>query len=64
MHDLTQAYRYADKVVALKDGRIYAMGRPEEVLTEDNLQKIYGVKVKVFPEYRAVVLDNILWREL
>jgi iron complex transport system ATP-binding protein len=36
------------------------MGRPEEVLTEDNLQKIYGVKVKVFQEYRAVVLDNFL----
>ncbi|AGT35525.1 hypothetical protein N186_05925 [Thermofilum adornatum] len=46
--------------MALKGGRVYAMGRSEEVPTEDNLQKIYGVKVKVFQEYRAVVLDNFL----
>jgi iron complex transport system ATP-binding protein len=59
MHDLTQVYRYADKVLALKDGRVYACGRPEEVLTEDNLRQIYGVKVRVLPEYKAVIPDQL-----
>ena len=58
MHDLTQAYRYADKVVALKQGRVYACGRPEEVITEENIEQIYGVKARVLPEYRAVILDT------
>lgn len=33
LHDTAQAARYADNVVALKDGSMHASGPPEEVIT-------------------------------
>jgi len=55
LHDLTHAYRYADKVVMLKNGAVYAAGRPEEVLTEKNIHEVYGVKAIVYRDIRAVI---------
>jgi len=55
LHDLTHAYRYADKVVMLKNGVVYAAGRPEEVLTEKNIYEVYGVKAIVYRDIRAVI---------
>jgi iron complex transport system ATP-binding protein len=55
LHDLTQAYRYAEKAVILSRGKIYAMGRTEEVLNEETVEATYGVKVTVIPNLKAVV---------
>lgn len=54
-HDLTQAYRLSDKVLILKRGRVFAAGRPEEVLTPENLLKVYGVRMLVLREHKIVV---------
>ena len=48
-HDPNQAFRYADHVLALLDGRVLAAGRPEEVLTGETLSRLYGVKMAVCP---------------
>lgn len=56
LHDLTQAYRYSHKVVMLHGGRIFAAGRPEEVLTPENIREVYGVSAKVLEDLRAIVL--------
>lgn len=34
LHDLNQACRYADYLVAVKDGRIFAAGEPKLVMSE------------------------------
>ena len=47
VHDLNLASRYADRVVMLKDGRIYASGRPAEVLTPEHIAEVYGVVAEV-----------------
>ncbi len=47
LHDLNLAARYADKVVILKDGDVYAFGEPEAVLTTQTLGAVYGVNCKV-----------------
>lgn len=47
MHDLNLASRFSDKILMLKKGSIYAMGTPEEVLTEDNIEGVYGIKAAV-----------------
>jgi iron complex transport system ATP-binding protein len=44
-HDLNLASEFADEIILLKNGRIAAKGKPEKVLTEENLLKVFGVKV-------------------
>lgn len=46
-HEPNQAFRYATKVLALKDGRVLAFGSPAEVLTAELLETLYGVPVAV-----------------
>jgi iron complex transport system ATP-binding protein len=49
LHDLNLASIYADRIGLLVAGRLHAIGSPEEVLTEQNLSKIYNVGVHVVP---------------
>ena len=44
-HDLNLASEFADRIILLKNGRIAAEGAPEQVLTEENLEEVFGVKV-------------------
>lgn len=44
-HDLNLAAEFADRVMLLRNGAMFAIGRPEEVLTEANLQEVYDVQV-------------------
>jgi len=47
LHDISQAARYADRMVALKDGEIYARGTPAEVLTTDLLADVFEIEAIV-----------------
>ncbi len=47
LHDLNLASRYADQVVVLNGGAIHAAGRPHEVMTEEMLRQVYGVRAYV-----------------
>ncbi|MGD6810368.1 MAG: ABC transporter ATP-binding protein [Candidatus Bathyarchaeia archaeon] len=47
MHDLNLASRFSDRLIMLKKGAIYAVGSPEDVLTEENIEAVYGIKAKV-----------------
>ena len=44
-HDPNQAFSYATKVLALKDGGVMAVGAPEAVLTQAVLSRLYGIPV-------------------
>jgi iron complex transport system ATP-binding protein len=50
LHDLPQACRYADHVIAMKAGRIAAAGRPSEVITEELVDEVFGVRCQVTPD--------------
>ena len=43
-HDLPLAARYCDRLILLGGGRVVAQGRPEEVLTSDNLAAVFGIR--------------------
>lgn len=46
LHDLNLAARYADRVVVLYEGRVYACGAPASVLTPETLRVVYGVEAR------------------
>jgi len=56
MHDLTLAGQYADRLVLLDRGRVVTAGTAEEVLTEENLARFYGARVRVVREGGALVV--------
>jgi iron complex transport system ATP-binding protein len=45
IHDLNLAARHCPRLVMLSQGRVFADGTPEKVLTADNLARVYGVEV-------------------
>ncbi len=47
LHDLTLAAQYADHLVVMGDGRIAAEGRPVDVLSEQLLADVFGLRAKV-----------------
>jgi ABC-type cobalamin/Fe3+-siderophores transport system ATPase subunit len=43
LHDLQYAVRFADHVLLLHEGRLFAHGRVEDVITAANLAHVYGI---------------------
>ncbi|MEV0173809.1 ABC transporter ATP-binding protein [Streptomyces sp. NPDC050803] len=50
LHDLNLAAMYCDRVVVLRTGRVVAAGPPAEVLTEQLIADVYGVRAAVTRE--------------
>jgi len=50
LHDLNQAVRYADHLVAMRDGAIVAAGAPGDVVTADLVERVFGL--------RSLVVDD------
>lgn len=46
-HDLNLTAAYADRVIMVSDGGIYADGSAWDVMTESNIREVYGVDSKV-----------------
>ncbi len=47
MHDLNIAALYFDRLILLKDGCVFADGRPDEVLTEETIKEVFSASVQV-----------------
>ncbi|MCA9876425.1 MAG: ATP-binding cassette domain-containing protein [Thermomicrobiales bacterium] len=47
LHDINFAACYADRIIAMKDGRVLLEGAPATVMTPTNLQALYDVAVHV-----------------
>ncbi|GAA0720422.1 iron complex transport system ATP-binding protein [Halorubrum trapanicum] len=59
LHDIAQAARYADHVVALKDGSMRARGPPEDVITEELLADVFEIDAAVLDtEYGIQVVPQ------
>ena len=55
LHDLNNAARYSDHIVALKEGRVFDAGAPRDVVTPDLLKEVFGVEADVIPDPRTGV---------
>jgi iron complex transport system ATP-binding protein len=50
LHDLSTACRYADNLVAMRDGRVVAEGPPSVVVTPELVRDLYGVEAAVLSD--------------
>lgn len=47
LHDLNLASLYCDRIVVIKDGTVWFDGLPQDIISADNIKKIYGVDVSI-----------------
>ena len=47
LHDLNLAALYCDRLALLKAGKVFACGRPEQVLTYSNIKAVYDTEVYI-----------------
>lgn len=50
LHDLNQACRYADYLVAIREGQIYAQGEPKQVMTEAMVREVFQLECRIIPD--------------
>ncbi|WP_066904603.1 ABC transporter ATP-binding protein [Millisia brevis] len=50
LHDLNHACRYADNIIAMKEGRIVTRGRPAEVITADLVEEVFGLPCRIIED--------------
>jgi len=50
LHDINLAITYSDELIFMKKGRVYAKGKPEEIITEPILKEVY--------ETECIILKN------
>ena len=48
LHDINHARIYSDEVIVVKNGKIFANGKPNEILTATSVEKIFEVKADTF----------------
>lgn len=56
MHDLTLAGAFADRLIMLACGEVVVEGDAVDVLTEENLHRYYGARVRVSHEHGQVLV--------
>ena len=47
IHDINMASRFCDRLVALHSGRLLTHGEPEQIMTGETLNAIYGIPMEV-----------------
>ncbi|GAA0994263.1 ABC transporter ATP-binding protein [Subtercola frigoramans] len=50
LHDLNLAARYADELVAMRDGRVHAAGAPAHVVTTELVRDVFGLDSSIITD--------------
>ena len=56
LHDLALAARFCSRLVMMDEGRVVATGAPAEVLTEDRLARVFGIRARLDTSGESPVL--------
>ncbi len=50
LHDLNQACRYADCLVAIAQGKVVAQGEPAQIMTETLVREVFGLESRIIQD--------------
>jgi iron complex transport system ATP-binding protein len=50
LHDLNHAARYGTHLIAMKDGQVVAEGRPDQIVTAELVEEVFGLRCLVVPD--------------
>jgi iron complex transport system ATP-binding protein len=67
LHDLNHACRYADHIIAMKDGAVVTEGPPAEIVTADLVEAVFGLPCRIIddPEsHTPLVIPKVAARRL
>ncbi len=56
LHDLSAALKYADRVIALKEGKMLMYDVAQKVLTKENIKTIFDVNCRII-NHRDIIFD-------
>ena len=54
LHHLDLAAMFADEIIVLKEGRVYAQGAPKDIFTEAMMEDVYRVKTKIYMDDKGM----------
>ena len=49
-HDINIAAKYADEIIMMHEGSIFAVGTPQEVINKENMRAVYGVNTEIIDD--------------
>lgn len=47
LHDLNHAFRYADHLIAMRDGRVVATGAPADIVTAELVDEVFSLRCRI-----------------
>lgn len=60
LHDLNQAIKFSDRLILLKNGKIYRDGHIKECIDEKAIFDVFGVNVKIHYESSGIHVDYLI----
>ncbi len=52
LHDMNFTARYADFLYVLKDRRVYARGRPQQIITQEKMREVFSIGSQILQDER------------
>lgn len=50
LHDINLAARFADHIIAIKEGKIWTAGAPNQIITESMIYDVFGLKSQIIQD--------------
>ena len=59
MHDLNLASQFCDRIIMLHNGKNFFDGKPEVIMTKENILQVYGAKVEILNFYDSCCYSGV-----
>ena len=61
LHDLNLANHYSDRIILLHQGHVFKSGKPQEIITKENLEFVYETPINIIDNNgRKIIMPEIL----